>query len=861
MELWERSETLDLLSGLLRESAHGGRVAVVAGEAGIGKSVLVAEFARRCGPAAWVLWGGCDRLITPRALGPLHDIGRQAGGALAERLNAGAAQEELFAAFLDAVSGPSQRPRPVVVVEDAHWADEATLDWLIWSGRRIGRLPVLFVVTYRDDEVGAEHPLRGALAALPSAITRRVSLPPLSRECVDGQAHRAGRDPEQVYRLSGGNPLLVTELLKAEGRAVPATVQDLVLDRLRQLPRPARELAHLVSVIPTRADAAVVAGAPDLVEMCVDAGVLVPSGDGVSYRHELLRGAVEDTLSPARRAALHRRVLDVLAGVAGIDPGRLVHHATQAGDEAAVLRYGQVAGAGAARQGAHREATAHYRSAAVYADRLPAARRAELLEAYAFQAYLAGLAEEGLRARRAALAVRESLRQPEAAGENLRWISRLAWWAGDAEQAWEAAARAVTVLESEPPGRHLAMAYSNRSQLHMLAGEPEPAVAWGERARTLADRLGDAETSVHAEINVSTARLTGGDETAAAALREVHERASALGMADHAARALVNLATALVQLAEYEAAAPAVDRALAYATGQDLDGYVQYLLGVRAGVRLVRCDWAGALADADAALDRPARAGVAVVPALLARGRIQAARGEPEARATLDEALRQAERTGEVQRVCPVAAARSEYFLLYGDAGRAAEEARRGLDLAGRVRHSVYMGELAYRLWRAGGAGFPEAGARPYRMMADGDWAGAAAEWARRGAPYLRAEALAGGDRGAAAEALRVLGELGATRTAERLRAELRRRGFTGMPRGPRPATAANPGGLTPRQAEVLALLTEGLSNAEIAGRLSLSAKTVDHHISAVLGKLGVASRGQAAAAAHRLNLVRKPAK
>ncbi|WP_433221417.1 ATP-binding protein [Microtetraspora malaysiensis] len=375
MELWERSGTLDLLGDLLRESARGGRVAVVAGEAGIGKSVLVTEFVRRCGLAAWVLWGGCDRLITPRALGPLHDIGRQTRGVLAERLNTAVAQEELFTAFLDEISGPLQRPRPVVVVEDVHWADEATLDWLIWSGRRIGRMPVLFVVTYRDDEVGAEHPLRGALATLPGAITRRVSLSPLSRECVADQAYRAGRDPELVYRLSGGNPLLVTELLKAEGRAVPATVQDLVLDRLRLLPRPARELAHLVSVIPTRADDAIVAGAPDLVDMCVDAGVLVPSGDGVSYRHELLRSAVEDALSPARRVALHRRVLGVLAGVPGVDPGRLVHHATQAGDASAVLRYGQVAGAGAARQGAHREATAHYRSAAGYADRLPASSR------------------------------------------------------------------------------------------------------------------------------------------------------------------------------------------------------------------------------------------------------------------------------------------------------------------------------------------------------------------------------------------------------------------------------------------------------------------------------------------------------
>ncbi|MGW0802660.1 ATP-binding protein [Nonomuraea sp. NPDC002799] len=862
MELWERSATLDLLGGLLRGS--GGSVAVLAGEAGIGKTVLVAEFARRCGPAAWVLWGGCDRLITPRTLGPLHDIARQTGGPVADLLRAGAAQEEIFAAFLDELSGPPRRPRPVVVVEDAHWADGATLDWLVWSGRRIARTPALFVVTYRDDEVGPEHPLRGALAALPSAIVRRVSLPPLSQECVSERARAAGRDPALVYRLTGGNPLLVTELCKAGGPAVPATVQDLVLDRLRSLPPAARELARLVAVIPTRADAAVVAGVPDLLDLCLDGGVLVPSGDGVSFRHELLRSAVEDALPPVRRAALHRRVLGILAEVAGVDPGRLVHHALHAGDDAAVLRYGQVAGAGAARHGAHREAVAHYRAAAAHADRLAAPERAGLLEAYAFQAYLAGLAEEGLRARRAALAVREELRQPERVGENLRWISRLAWWAGDAVQAREAAARAVTVLQDGPPGRQLAMAYSNRSQLHMLAGEHETAVVWGERARILADRLGDTETSVHAAINVSSARLmagTGDTGAAAGALRAAHERAAALGLADHAARALVNLATALIQLAEYEAAAPAVDRALAYATEQDLDGYVQYLLGVRAGVRLARCDWAGALADADAALDGPVGNGVAVVPALVARGRIQAARGEPGARATLDEAARQAERTGETQRVCPVAAARSEYFRWQGDAERAADEARRGLELAMAMGHPVYVGELAHRLWLAGGAGVPGAVARPYQLMIDGDWAGAAAEWARRGAGYARVEALAGGDQDAAREALRALDELGATRAAERLRAELRGRGFTRVPRGPRRATAANAAGLTPRQVEVLALLVEGLSNAEVAGRLSLSVKTVDNHISAVLGKLGVTSRGQAAAAAHRLNLVSDPAK
>jgi DNA-binding NarL/FixJ family response regulator len=147
--------------------------------------------------------------------------------------------------------------------------------------------------------------------------------------------------------------------------------------------------------------------------------------------------------------------------------------------------------------------------------------------------------------------------------------------------------------------------------------------------------------------------------------------------------------------------------------------------------------------------------------------------------------------------------------------------------------------------------------AAPYQQMIDGDWAAAAAAWAERGATYLRVEALAAGDRSAGVEALRLLDGLGAVRAAAYVRTSLRRRGITGLPRGPRPATAANAAGLTPRQVEVLLLVEQGLSNAEIAARLTLSPKTVDHHVSALLDKLGVASRGQAAALAHRMNLVR----
>jgi len=297
----------------------------------------------------------------------------------------------------------------------------------------------------------------------------------------------------------------------------------------------------------------------------------------------------------------------VLAWVPGVDPGRLVHHARLAGDADAVLRHGQVAGDSAARQGAHREAARHYRAAADHADRLPEPQRAELLERYASEAHLTGRNEEALQARETALTIREALGQPELVGENLRWISRLSWWTGRVAHARDAAARAVAVLEAGPATRQLAMAYSNQAQVHVTTHELDEAIAWGERARSLAEQLGDDATAIHASITVRTARLAEGDPGAPAALEKAHEWASAHGLVDHAARALQNLAMVTAdELAEYAAAAPLVDRALHYEQEHDLDGTYLYMLGSRAKLRLERCDWSGALADADAT---PVRSG------------------------------------------------------------------------------------------------------------------------------------------------------------------------------------------------------------------------------------------------------------
>ncbi|RKR91269.1 LuxR family transcriptional regulator [Micromonospora pisi] len=861
MDVQERAGALDELDKLLVASATEGRIAIVSGEAGAGKSTLVDVFANRVTARAWLVWGQCDPLLTPRALGPLHDIARQVGGALAERLAGVDAEQRpdtVFDAFLDLLDGPRQRRRPVVVIEDLHWADGATLDLLGFLGRRLSRCRALLILTYREDEVGPLHPLRRVLAALPRTVTRRLPLAPLTITAIGHLARHSDRSANEIYEVTGGNPLLVTEVLGATGTEVPATVTDLVLGRLATVSVPAREVAALVSVVPSGAEPALLEScATTAVEECLARGVLVAAGDQVAFRHELLRRAMERSLSPARRAALHATVLATLARRPGVDPARLVHHAHHADDAAAVLRWVPVAAQRATAVRAYRQAADHYATALPRSVGLLPARRAELLESYSFAAYLAGLGEAALDARREALTLREDGGDALRIGDNLRWVSRLAWWTGRTGEARSVARQAVDVLERVPPGRELAMAYSNVSQLHMLANEETEAIEWGERALTLAGELGDVETQAHALVNVGSARLQRGETAGAAQLDRAHTLAATAGLDDHAARALVNLGTFAADGWDFVLATDALDRALRFTTTRNLDGYARHLLGYRARIRLVQGDWAAARADAEQALVGIDKPGVSLVPALAVLGCLRSRRGEPEALAVLELAAALAGRADEIQYLAPTSAALAEHHWLAGEPRQTADAVRDSFALVREAGLPWSVGELGFWLWRAGEpVDVPDWTAAPYLMLIRGDWAGAAAEFQRRGCAYPRIEALSHGGPAAAAEALAALARLGANAAARRLRAVLRERGVAGVPRGPRAAAGANASGLTPRQLEVVALLADGLSNSEIALRLSLSAKTVDHHVSAVLGKLDVTTRGRAAAAARRLGLV-----
>src|SRR6266508_4831567 len=210
MDLLERASLLEELDRVLAATAAGGRVVLLAGEAGIGKSALVRRFTERRSADARFLLGACDPLLTPRALGPLHDIALQTGGRLAELLTSAGPRESVFAAFLDQLARPPRQVVVVVVVvvvvEDAHWADEATLDLLVFLGRRLERTPAMLIVTYRDDELGADHPLRGVLGVLPQQVAHRVRPQPLSEAAVAELARRAGRPAAGLRALTGGNP-------------------------------------------------------------------------------------------------------------------------------------------------------------------------------------------------------------------------------------------------------------------------------------------------------------------------------------------------------------------------------------------------------------------------------------------------------------------------------------------------------------------------------------------------------------------------------------------------------------------------------------------------------------------------------
>jgi len=853
VELLERDLALSALAEARAAAAGGsGRMVAVSGEPGIGKTALLRRFADELGPEARVLRGTCDDLSIPRPLGPFRDLAGDVSPELEDAIAAGADPHDIQDLLIAELERP---PRPTVLaLEDVHWADDATLDAITLLGRRIGTLPAVLVVTYRGGEAPPGHPLHGALGAVRGGDITVLELLPLSRTAV---AALAGDDADDVYAVTRGNPFYVSELVAPrETSELPPSVANAVLARVSRLDGDARRLLELVSVVPNRIGAEtlgrVLPGWAASAEEPERRQLLEVDGGHVHFRHELARNAVLSTIPEVRRRGLHAEVLAALLE-AGADPSDLVHHAEAAGDEEVVSEYALVAARRAAALESNREAYFHYRRATDFAARLSPLDQADLLEELANAAYLVGRLDDAFDAIDAAIRIHRELGDEAAVGRCTRVLSRLHWFVGDGDPARAKAQEAIAILERLGESIELARACSGVAQLAMLAEDSESALEWGQRALDIATRLGDDSTRAHALVNLGCARLQlNAGETKP--LLDAHALADAAGEREDATRALGNLAYVLPSWARPEEALRYARDALAYAERYEVHTYVSYVATTLAWLRLR----AGEFAEAEHAARGELQRGLTIVQlhAKTVLAELAVRRGDADARERLAELAEHADRTGEPQRTVPVMELMTELALTDGDPAPAERMERLAEQM--RVQGGV-RGRYAVRLagWAAVagvelGLDTPESG--PYAGMARRDWKAAADEFGRLG--WVHDEALMLSlteDPDALTYAIDSARRLGSEPLARRIAERMRELGAR-VPRGPRTATRDNPAGLTARQLEVLALVAEGLTNAEIAERLVVSQRTAEHHVAAVLTKLGAATRRDAARIARELD-------
>jgi DNA-binding CsgD family transcriptional regulator len=865
----EREDDLAKLAALLRRAQDGrGGMAIVSGESGAGKSTLLQTFAEQCVDGVPVLWGACDPLTTPRPLGPIHDLAAELGDGVTSMLRSASQPHETFTAVFEHL-----RLHPsVLIVDDLHWADQGTIDLLRFLLRRIRITGSLVVGALRDDEIGTTHPLRsllGDIARSPDA--EATTLRPLSVAAIAALIEDRQVDPEWLHRLTGGNPFYVAEMLDHGGSEIPRTVRDAILARTNGLSAEAWDLLHLLACAPEAIPDPLLAhlgiGLPAL--RAADLAGLIRRGPrGVAFRHDLCRMAIAGTLPPGGGVSFHRRMLDALDSSPHTDPAVLAHHSVGAGDAPRILRHASDAGLAAARSGAHTQAAAFFLTALEQGAPDSAAQEAELLELLAGEYYLIDRLDDAIVASERAMMLRE--RSQDAAGVSINHhaLSVYQWYNANRGVAERHAVAAEHVLDGDPSLRsdvdlgHLGHAFAMQAYLAMQSNDIEQARALIGRAADVAAGIDDPTLSVRARLIQGICDVVEGErgsrESTLTILSDAHEHFDEIYSSGYS-----NLTYLDVEQRRLRPAAELLGFTLPLTIERDLPICRVWQLGSRGRMKLMRGDWADAVADADIVLAGPSAPLARTWPHLV-RGLVALRRGgDPDD--DLEAAWDLARRFAEPIRLLPAAAALVERAWLRGVDDARLEECRALLAEASGVGLEWARGELATWLRRldadlGSGPGAdidPETVAEPFRLQLTGSPGAAAAMWAKLSAPYDQALALVdAGSADSARAGLDLLDRLGADDVSAKVRQGLRRSGATTIPSRRREATLTNPAGLTNRQVEILSLLADGSTNAEIAQRLFISPKTVDHHVSALLLKLQVGSRRDAVRRGCELGIV-----
>jgi DNA-binding CsgD family transcriptional regulator/hydroxypyruvate isomerase len=857
--LLERDAEIDqLLGGVarLRGATPQGACVLVHGEAGVGKTSLIRHVREHAGTDVQWLWGHCEPMLWPPPLAPLLELAGELPPALAAAVRGARLTADVLSGMLALLR---DRTQPLVLlIDDAQWADAATLELLGYLGRRIVSARALLVIAYRSDELAADHPLRALLGRLARPGTERLALAPLSPAAVAELARRAGRSAQGVYGATQGNPFFVTEVLACADATPPTAVRDAVLARAARLSPRARDVLDLVCMAPAGLEAdiidAVIGAEADVIDECLAVGLLQRDDELLRFRHELARGSIEAACPQQRSASLHGALFDAL-GMRHAPAARLVYHAARAGLGAAVLRFAPLAAFEATAASAHRQAADLLALALRESLSLPDAQRATLLVAYARACAACHRLDDALRARREALALHEAAADVLAQGQDLCEIARLEWFAGAIEPGTAHAARAIELLEAIGAQRELAMACATMAQLHMLDESPAAAVAWGRRALATFEAIDDAEGLAHALNTVGFGELlAGGGAASWARIERSLAIAREHDMEDQVGRAYANLASLALVHRRLDALRGWCDEGIVHCEARDQDMFVALLRVRSAYGSMLRCDWQASV-DELARLDAlPAITPLEAEQALHVRALIGLRRGEPAHDAYWSEMLDGRRRLAVDPWYAPQSVARAEAAWLRGDERAVARIASEALPAAVRSGERWRTGQLAGWLARVGGlpAGFDAAVSAPSTAELAGDAHGAARAWAVLGCRYDEALALLGGSEADQREAVALFDALGAPAAARAARRRLRDQGAGEVGRGPNRHARGDPLGLTARERQVLELLGRDLSNREIAALLHRSERTVEHHVAALLAKLGAPTRAAAVQAARR---------
>lgn len=844
-DLAERSEYLELLKSLCRKAETGeGHSVFLMGEAGIGKTSVVNLFLKGLPGKSTVLIGGCDPLSTPRPLGPLYDIAPQVSPAFQQLLKEEKTRQVIFSALIEELQ---KKDLAVMVFEDVHWADEATIDLIKFLSRRIYRYRCLFLLTYRDDEIHARHGLKNIFGELIPHTFSKVQLKRLSQNAVHQLAAKHGKHSAvQVYELTGGNPFYVTEILNSIDTAVPDRVKDSILTAFHSKDDRSRSFLEFLSILPARVESDVMdrleidfPGAPDA---CVSSGTLVLNQGHYSFKHEIFRITIEESLTSTKRRHLHKRMLELIheCQFKSVSLSQVVHHAQYADERKLVLETAPRAAEEASRVGAHAEAAKLYGIAISFVDTKDTSRVA-LYERHAYECYLTNQVPQAIESQQKVLELWRELKSNLREGDALRFLSRLWWYGGNRANAVMFADEAITILENGFPTRERTMAYSNLAQLYMLADDKANALLWGHRATELANRMNDKEIVCHALNNIGSVLMRFSDSTKEGeqALRRSLSIALEHEFHEHAARGYTNLTFALVLARHYDVAEFVFKEGFRYCEERDLNSWNYYMQSERIKLLLDTGRWDEAEAGSSSLEGYPNHPAMVRISALVILARLRTRKGQfDEARKFIEEAKKLASLTGEAQRIVPVLVAQMELCWIAGDAIPEKEIYDAESDLFTEKKHCYHYHMLADWMYRI-----------DLKPSID-------PVLTNEGLPYEEALALFEGDDENRRQALRILDSMGATATVEKLKSLMKGQGMRNIPRGLRDSTRSNPFQLTNRQIDVLNLLSEGLQNAEIAERLFISAKTVDHHISAILSKLDVNSRAKAVSKAREVGLI-----